>query len=98
MKHKIAISEEKLDEIFASKLRYVNLIDENFSGYQELAEGDKKALKYLVRAAKIMNEVSLEQDNPMNRTLKKELEQEAVNSSHAAKALRLFNCFNGAAG
>lgn len=98
MKYKIAISEEKLDEIFASKLRYVNLIDENFSGYQELAEGDKKALKYLVRAAKIMNEVSLEQDNPMNRTLKKELEQEAVNSSHAAKALRLFNCFNGAAG
>ncbi len=98
MKYNIAISEEKLDDIFANSLRKVVLIDKNFNGYQELAEGDKKALDYLVRAATIMNEVSLEQDNPYNLDIKKELEAEAIHSSHAAKALRLFNSFNGAAG
>ena len=59
MKYKIAIPEEKLDDIFANRLRKVKLIDENFSGYQMLAEGDKKALHYLVRACKMMNDVSL---------------------------------------
>ena len=98
MKYKIAIPEEKLDDIFANRLRKVKLIDENFSGYQTLAEGDKKALHYLVRACKMMNDVSLEQDHPLNLELKKELEQEAKTSSHVAKALRLFNSFNGASG
>lgn len=98
MKYKIAISEETLDDIFRNKLRKINLVGKDFAAYMALEEGDKKALKYLVRAAKIMNEVSLEQDNPLNRTLKKQLEHDAINNSHAAKALRLFNSFNGAAG
>ena len=98
MKYKIAIPEEKLDDIFANRLRKVKLIDENFPGYLALAEGDKKALHYLVRACKMMNDVSLEQDHPLNLELKGELEQEAKTSSHAAKALRLFNSFNGASG
>lgn len=98
MKYKIAIAEEKLDDIFAHKLREVELIDESFPAYQALSEGDKKALKYLVRACKIMNEVSLEQDNPFNLDAKKELETAAPHSSHAAKALRLFNSFNGLSG
>lgn len=98
MKYKIAIAEEKLDDIFAHKLREVELIDESFPAYQELPEGDKKALQYLVRACKMMNEVSLEQDNPFNLEAKKELEAAAPNSSHAAKALRLFNSFNGLSG
>ena len=98
MKYKIAVSEEKLDDIFANRLRKVKLIDEQFSGYQALAEGDKKALVYLVRACKLMNDVSLKQDHPLNSELKKELEQEALHSSHAAKALRLFNSFNGVSG
>ena len=98
MNYKIAISEDKLDDIFNNKLRKINLVGEDFPAYQTLEDGDKKALKYLVRAAKLMNEVSLEQDNPLNLTLKKQLEVDAPNNSHAAKALRLFNCFNGAAG
>ena len=60
MIHKIAISEEKLDNIFSSHIRRVNLISEEFEGYQNLAEGDKKALQYLVRASKIMNDVAME--------------------------------------
>ncbi len=98
MKYKIAVPEEKLDDIFASRLREVELIDESFPAYQQLAEGDKKALGYLARACKMMNEVSLEQDHPLNLELKKELEQAAKTSSHAAKALRLFNSFGGVSG
>lgn len=98
MKHQIAISEQKLDEIFAHHLREVVLIDKSFPAYQSLAEGDKKALQCLVRAAKIMNDVSQEQDHPLNIELRQELEKEASQSSHAFKALRLFNSFNGASG
>lgn len=98
MKHKIAISEEKLDDIFANRLRKIKLINETFPAYQALADGDKKALHYLARACQMMNEVSLEQDNPLNLELKKELEDAAPTNLHAAKALRLFNSFNGAAG
>lgn len=98
MKHKIAISEEKLDEIFAEHVRDVVLIDDKFSGYRNLSEGNKKALQYLVRAAKVMNIVAMEQDHPQNLALKKELEEAAKTSSHAAKALRLFNSLGGASG
>ncbi|MBE6452787.1 MAG: hypothetical protein E7012_04785 [Alphaproteobacteria bacterium] len=98
MKHKIAISEDKLDDIFSNHLREINLIDDNFIGYVNLSDGDKKALQYLVRAAKTINNVSLEQDHPLNLELKQQLEQEAPKNQHAQKALRLFNSFNGASG
>ena len=98
MIHKIAISEEKLDNIFSSHIRRVNLISEEFEGYQNLAEGDKKALQYLVRASKIMNDVAMEQDHPQNLSLKKELEENSAQSPHASKALRLFNSLGGASG
>lgn len=98
MMPKIAISEEKLDNIFSKHVRDVILIDEHFHNYQELTDGNKKALQCLVRAAKVMNEVSLEQDHPQNLALKKELETASISNSHVAKALRLFNSFNGVAG
>lgn len=96
--YEIAISEEKLDDIFANQLQVFDMIDENFAGYKELAEGDKKALKHLVIAAKMMNDAALEQDHPLNLSLKKGLEEVAKTNSHAAKALRLFNSINGVAG
>ena len=98
MKYKIAITEEQLDDIFANKMREVKLIDETFPAYQELPEGDKKALKYLVRACKMMNDVAMEQDHPLNLEVKKELEAEAPRNSHAAKALRLFETLGGVSG
>ncbi len=96
--YEIAIPENELDAIFTDKIQTFNMIDQNFEGYRALSEGDKKALYYLVRAAKMMNEVALEQDHPLNLTLKAGLEAAAVSNTHAAKALRLFNSFNGVAG
>ncbi len=98
MNYKIALSEEKLDDVFARHLRRVTLIDKDFAGYQSLAEGDKKALTYLARAVKMMNDVAMEQDHPLNLALRRQLLEQAPHSSHAAKALRLFDSFGGASG
>lgn len=96
--YELNLSEEQLDEIFARKLRPIELITPEFEGYKNLPESEKKVIAHLVKAAEIMNDVSLEQDHPLNLQLKKGLEEAAKNNSHAAKALRLFNCFNGVAG
>ncbi len=96
--YELNLSEEELDEIFAQKLRPIELISPDFDGYKNLPESEKKVISHLVKAAEIMNDVSLEQDHPLNLRLKKALEKAAPQNSHAAKALRLFNCFNGVAG
>ena len=96
--YKIAIDEQTLDRMINEQMMPVNMVDKNFSGYQKLEDGDKKALDYLIRAAKIINNVALEQDHPLNLTLKQGLEQAAPKNSHAAKALKIFNSLNGVAG
>ena len=96
--YKIAIDEQTLDGMINEQMMPVNMVDKNFSGYQKLEDGDKKALDYLIRAAKIINNVALEQDHPLNLTLKQGLEQAAPKNSHAAKALKIFNSLNGVAG
>lgn len=96
--YELALSEEKLDEIINKQMRRIELIDSDFEGYQALSENDKKALQHLVNAAKIMDNVAMEQDHPLNLTMKKGLEEAAKNSTHAAKTLRVFNTFKGVAG
>ncbi len=96
--YEIALSEEKLDKIINEQTIPIEMIDENFDGYKKLADGDKKALKHLIVAAKILNNISLEQDHPLNKMLKEGLEKQAKENSHAAKALKLFNSLNGVAG
>lgn len=96
--YEINLTEEQLDDMLTNQLREINLISSDFDGYKALPETEKKALQHLVKAAKIMNDVSLEQDHPLNLMLKKGLEEAAPSNTHAAKALRLFNCFNGVAG
>lgn len=96
--YEIAIPEEELDNIFAGQMQAFEMIDENFDGYKALADGDKKALTHLVRAARMMNDAALEQDHPLNLPLKAGLEEAAKTNTHAAKALRLFNSLNGVAG
>ena len=43
--YEIAISENKLDEIITEQTLPIELIGKDFAGYQNLAEGDKKALQ-----------------------------------------------------
>lgn len=96
--YKIAIDEDKLDKMISEQMTDVVLIDENFKGYKNLSEGNKKALKHLVKATKIINDVALEQDHFLNRELKKGLEEASKSNEHAKKALVIFNSINGVMG
>ena len=96
--YKIAIPEEKLDSMINQQMMPIEMVNADFDGYIHLAEGDKKALTHLIKAARIINDVALEQDHPLNKFLKKRLEDAAEENSHAAKALKIFNSLNGVSG
>ncbi len=95
---KINITEEDLHNRITTQMRKIILIDENNPAYKALSDGDKKALKHLVNAATIMNDVALEMDHPLNLVQKQALEVAATESEYAADALTLFNSLNGVAG
>ncbi len=95
---KINISEEDLQTRLTAQMRQIELIDEQHDAYKNLTDGDKKALQYLVNAARIMNDVALEMDHPLNLVQKQALETAAAESDYAANALKLFNSLNGVAG
>lgn len=93
----IAIDEKKLDDYLTNKTRIIKF--DPVESYEKLAEGDKKALKHLCKAAKALNSAFLKQDHPQNIEKRAELESAAKNgNSHAAKALKLFDIFNGVEG
>ena len=96
--YEINIKEEELNNILENKTRNIELISKDFEGYKALPEEDKKALEHLVRAAKIFNDIALEQDHPQNIIMKKHLEKAAQENSYAQKALELFNSLGGVAG
>lgn len=89
---------EELAQKAGTQMRQITLLNKDSSAYQNLAEGDKKALEYLVNAAKIMNDVALEQDHPLNLVQKQALEVMAVGDEYVSNALKLFNSLNGVAG
>ena len=95
---KINITKKDLHHRVTKEVRQITLIDEKNPAYISLSDGDKKALKHLVNAAKIMNDVALEMDHPLNLTQKQALEVAALKSPYAADALKMFNMLNGVAG
>lgn len=96
--YELNLSEEQLDDIINNKMRTIELVDKNFPGYQNLTDGNKKALEHLVAAARVFNDVAMEQDHELNLSMKKALEEAAKGSTHAAKALKLFTSFRGVEG
>ena len=94
----IKYSEQELADMMDNKTLNIELAGPELPAYQKLSEGNRKALEHLIIAAKMMNNVALEQDNPHNLSMKKALEEAATNSHHAARALELFNSLNGVAG
>ena len=96
--YEIALSEEELDKIINEQTQPIELISKDFKGYEELSEGDKKALQHLVNAGKMMTDVAQEQDHPLNKAMRTALEEAAKNSTYAAKALKLFTSFSGVEG
>lgn len=95
---KLKYTPEELARMVNQEMRQIPLIDKNFPAYAALSDGDKKALEYLVNAAKIMNDVALEMDHPLNLVQKQALEVASAGNEYAADALKLFNSLNGVAG
>lgn len=58
--------------------------------YIELADGDKNALKHLVRAAYILEKINMQIDNPHNLDFKAFLEKEIENGNEDAKLTKIL--------
>ena len=68
------------------------MLKEDSKEYAALADGDKEALKHLVKAAKAIDKVFMQQDNPDNLEFKTYLEEEAQKGNEDAQmTLTLFN-------
>lgn len=91
-------SAKDLKQKVSKEMRKIVLIDKESEAYKNLSDGDKKALVHLVNAAKIINDVALEMDHPLNLVQKQALEVAAETSPYASNALKLFNSLNGVAG
>lgn len=64
--------------------------------YKELAEGDKKALKHLVKAAYILEKINMQLDNPHNLEFKEYLEKETAKGNKNAELTKvLFDAQKG---
>ena len=58
--------------------------------YVELAEGDKEALKHLVKAAVVLDKVNMQLDNPNNLPFKEYLEAEISKGNEQAKLTKIL--------
>ena len=64
--------------------------------YLNLAEGDKKALKHLVKAAVVLDKINMQLDNPNNLPFKEYLEKEVAKGNEQAKLTKvLFDAQKG---
>lgn len=96
--YKIKLSNDELKEIIEHKTRQIELIGPENEAYAALPEGDKKALAHLIEAAKMINNVALIQDHPLNLSLKKALEDHLQSGEIVQNAYKLFLSLNGVAG
>ena len=96
-KFELGLSAEELEKRTQKEyLSTIKLLKEDSEEYLQLAEGDKKALSHLVKAANILNDVYLKQDNPKNIEFREFLTSEADKGNPQAKnALILFNAQKG---
>ncbi len=58
--------------------------------YLELADGDKEALKHLVKAAVVLDKVNMQLDNPNNLQFKEYLESEITKGNEQAKLTKIL--------
>ena len=58
--------------------------------YNELAEGDKEALKHLVKAAVVLDKVNMQLDNPNNLPFKEYLESEITKGNKQAELTKIL--------
>lgn len=85
------LSREELEK--RTSKDYLNtkkMLSPNAPEYLELADGDKKALKHLVRAAYILEKINMQIDNPHNLDFKAFLEKEIENGNEDAKLTKIL--------
>ena len=58
--------------------------------YLELAEGDKQALKHLVKAAVVLDKINMQLDNPNNLPFKEYLEKEVAKGNEQARLTKIL--------
>ena len=58
--------------------------------YLNLAEGDKQALKHLVKAAVVLDKINMQLDNPHNLPFKEYLEKEIAKGNEQAKLTKIL--------
>ena len=58
--------------------------------YLNLAEGDKQALKHLVKAAVVLDKINMQLDNPNNLPFKEYLEKEITKGNKQAKLTKIL--------
>lgn len=92
------LSSEQVDNIVQNQMREIELIGPDFELYQNLNQNDKKALDHLLAAAKIINDVALEQDHPLNLKIKKAFEEQKNMDKDMENLYTLFKSLNGVAG
>ncbi len=99
-KFELNLSTEELEkrtdkEYLAPKV----LLKPDAKEYLDLAEGDKQAIKHLVKTAQIIDEVFMQMDNENNLAFKKFLEEETAKGNKDAElSLKLFNAQKGISG
>lgn len=91
-------NQEELQNKIQNQMREVTLIGKDSCEYKNLSDADKHALEHLFAAAKIIDDVALEQDNPFNLSQKAALQEAASESKTAEYALQIFNSLGGVAG
>ncbi len=93
----IALDEKELKKR-TSKTYLVpkKMLKKDSKEYKKLKIGDKKALKHLIKAAIILDEVYLKQDNPNNIEFREFLKEEIKKGNKKAKmAFKLFQAQRG---
>lgn len=94
-----AFTEAELDDKLKNFTNTIKLVGVDSKEFNNLAEGDKKALKHLVKAAKFIDDAFLKQDNKDNMKIKTALTKASENGDdYAQKMLKMFNSFNGVSG
>ena len=66
------------------------MLDNGAKEYEELADGDKKALKHLVKAANYANVIYMKQDNELNIPFKNFLEEEIAKGNKQAELTKIL--------
>lgn len=97
--YELNYSIDELKKMTTDEMTDIVLLSEESPAFKNLSIEDKKVLKHLVAAAKILNDVALKQDNSHNIAQKEALEDATQKGDeHAKIALKLFNSINGVAG